>query len=177
MDYKTPYQYKDVDIIYHLSCPSTTSFITQNPIKIMDIILDKTREAMSINQQALFVNASSMGALEFVENEQGAYNIAKRCMEIYLSHSGRRYLNYRLPSVYGPGMADDVYIKRCIDKTAYYPPDPDKKYYISHVDEVVDALVQLREVDIEETTLGTIYESFNSGRRGLHRPAPNSRIV
>lgn len=170
IDYQWPYEPKDVDIIYHLACPSTTAYITANPTKVMDIILDKTREALFINQTALFVNASSMGALELANDQQGAYNIAKRCMEVYLANSGRRYMNYRLPAVYGPGMQDDGFIKRCVDHRAYEPPMPDKTYWIAHIDEVIDAMVNLRAVNIEETTLGQIYESFNSGRRGLHRP-------
>lgn len=158
------------DIIYHLACPSTTQEIKTDPCRIMDIIMDVTRSAMMIDPDAMFVNASSMGALTIDNSIQGCYNVAKRCMETYLAHSNRPYLNYRLPSVYGPGVHDDTFIKRCIDKVAYYPEEPNKLHYVAHITEVVDALATLRPVDIEEITLGEIYEQFNSGRRGLHRP-------
>ena len=164
----------DCDRVYHLACPSTTLAIEQDPTGIMNTILDKTREAMSICPPALFVNASSMGAKDLAETPQGAYNIAKRCMEIYLQFSGVEYKNYRIPSVYGPGMHDDNFIKRCIDGRAYRPTDPDKLYYIAHVDDVVSALIDLTEIPTEEITLGQVYEQFTTGRRGLYRSTSNT---
>lgn len=165
------YRAVDCDIVYHLACPSTTKFINENPKEVMDIILDGTRQALLISPGALFVNASSYGAETIDNTKQGAYNIAKRCMEVYLEHSGVQYLNYRLPSVYGPGASPDSFIQRCVDGTAYVPTDPDKVHYIAHVLDVVEALVNCSAVPVEKTTLGKIYEQFNSGRRGLHRPA------
>lgn len=164
----------ECDIIYHLACPSTTQDIKSDPCKVMDTIMDVTRGAMQIDTSALFVNASSMGALTIDNSVQGCYNVAKRCMEHYLAHSNRPYLNYRLPSVYGPGVHNDTFIKRCIDGVAYFPAEPNKLHYIAHITEVVDALATLRAVDIEEITLGEIYEQFNSGRRGLHRPTSST---
>lgn len=158
------------DRVYHLACPSTTEFIKNNPNKVMDIILDGTRKAMNICPMALFVNASSFGATEVADNEQGAYNIAKRCMEIYLQFGHSNFVNYRLPSVYGPDAHDDSFIKRCVNGTAYYPTEPTRVHYIAHINDVVDALINLTPLNVEEITLGQIYESFNSGRRGLHRP-------
>ena len=159
------------DIVYHLACPSTTEKINNDPLMVMDTILDVTRKALQICPTALFVNASSMGA-EYIDNTaQGAYNVAKRCMELYIHHSNVRYKNYRLPSVYGEKAHDDSYIKRCVNGKAYYPNDPDKIHYIAHIDDVVEALVNLTDVEIEQTTLGKIYEQFAIGGRGLHRPA------
>lgn len=161
----------ECDVIYHLACPSTTEFIVNNTQKVMDIIIDGTRNALSICPDALFVNASSIGA-EYIDNTaQGAYNIAKRCMEIYLEHSNVKHVNYRLPAVYGIGMSNDSFIKRCIDGRAYFPSVPGTFYFIAHISEVVDAMVNLRTVQSEKITLGQIYELFNSGRRGLYRPA------
>ena len=114
-----------------------------------------------------------MGATELDDTAQGAYNIAKRCMEVYLKHSGVDYINYRLPAVYGEGMHNDQFIKRCVDGTAYRPATPNRAYYIAHINDVVDALINLTSVNVEIITLGEIYELFNSGRRGLHRPTPN----
>ena len=167
----------ECDRIYHLACPSSTVTLNTNPIPVMDTILDKTREALAICPTALFINASSMGVLDLVETTQGAYNIAKRCMEVYLKHSGREYINYRIPSVYGPNMDPDGFVRRCVEGRAYYPLEPNKMHYIAHVDDVVDALVNLTTMPLEEITLGQIYESFNSGRRGLYRPSPDSRTI
>lgn len=164
----------ECDRVYHLACPSTTAVINNSPTMVMDVILDVTRTAMKICPTALFVNASSMGA-EYIDNSaQGAYNIAKRTMEIYLKHSGLNYKNYRLPSVYGENAHDDSFIVRCVNGTAYYPTEPNKLHYIAHVDDVVDALVNLTDIPVEEITLGNIYEQFTTGRRGLHRPTPNT---
>ena len=165
----------ECDIVYHLACPSTTEFIKNNTQQVMDIILDKTREALAISPGALFINASSMGAEDIDPSPQGAYNVAKRCMEIYLEHSAGPYgyINYRLPAVYGPGAPSDSFIQRCIDGTAHKPDDPNRLYYIAHVDDVVEALAYCRQVPTEEITLGSIYEEFSSGRRGLYRPASN----
>ena len=164
----------ECDRVYHMACPGKTHIIDSTPLYVMDVIMDMTRQAMLICPSAKFINASSMGIYDLVDTQQGAYNIAKRCMEMYLRHSKLDVMNYRIPSVYGEGMADDAFIKRCADNNAYYPPEPDKVYWIAHVSEVVDALVTLRPINIETTTLGKIYELFNSGRRGLHRPTPDS---
>lgn len=159
----------DVNRVYHLACPSTTAEITSNTTGVMNTILDFTRDVIKTYPNAKIINASSMGA-EFIDSTaQGAYNVAKRCMEIYLAHSRVDYVNYRLPAVYGPGMKDDHFIKRCVDGRAFKPMDPNKMYYIAHIDEVVDALIELREINIEQITVGEIYEQFNSGRRGIHR--------
>jgi len=166
-----------IDRVYHLAAPSSNTFIHNEPIYVMDTIMDVTRAALKICPTAMFINASSMGALEITDDQQGAYNVAKRCMEVYIKHSGANYVNYRIPSVYGEEMHQDGYIARCINKTAYMPPHPDKEHYIAHVDEVVDALVELRPINIETITLGQIYELFNSGRRGLYRPTPNKGTV
>lgn len=166
----------ECDVIYHLACPSTTASIVDNPTRVMDTILDVTRQALNICPTAKFVNASSMGAA-FIDmpGPQGCYNIAKRCMELYLEHvQGRDVVNYRIPSVYGENMHDDAFIKRCADATAYYPTEPDRIHYVAHVDDVVTALLNFTDIPLEEITLGEIYEQFNSGRRGLHRPAPDA---
>lgn len=167
----------DISRIYHLASPSSNDYIYNNTLYVMDTIMDVTRSAMKICPTALFINASSMGAAELAETPQGAYNIAKRCMEVYIQHSGIQYLNYRIPSVYGAGMHDDAFIKRCIDGNAYNPTRPTTLHSIAHIEEVVDALVSLRPINIEIITLGQIYELFNSGRRGLHRPEPNTSTI
>jgi nucleoside-diphosphate-sugar epimerase len=166
----------DCSIIYHLACPSSTQEINSDPIGVMDAIIDITRQVVKCYPNTLIVNASSIGAaIAPVDcTAQEAYNVSKLCMEMYLQHSKVHHINYRLPSVYGYGMSDDAFIKRCIDNAAYYPEEPSKMHYIAHVDEVVDALIDLRPVELEAITLGQIYELFNSGRRGLHRPAPDS---
>jgi nucleoside-diphosphate-sugar epimerase len=171
----------ECDIVYHLACPSSTDYINNNPRAVMDIIMDATRRALDICPTALFVNASSKGS-EFIDVDNGAqtaYNIAKRCMEVYLEHSAGvfGYINYRIPSVYGPDASSDSFVQRCIDGTAYAPTDPNKLHYIAHIDDVVEALVHCKQIPIEEITLGQIYELFNSGRRGLHRPATNQSTV
>ena len=163
------------DRIYHLACPSTTKAITRDPIAVMDTILDATRQAMKVCPTATFVNASSFGVFDIADTAQGAYNVAKRCMEIYLLHSDIDCINYRLPSVYGEGMHDDAFIKRCIDGTAYKPVDPNKLHYIAHIDDVVDAMATLTEFKTEIITLGEIYEQFTTGRRGLYRPEPSTQ--
>lgn len=163
------FQQIDCDIIYHLACPSTTEFIINNPTKTMDIIFDVTREALKINSTALFVNASSMGVLSVDNTPQECYNIAKQSMEIYLKYSGRNYINYRIPSVYGLDMQDDCFIKRCVNKKAYKPTDFNKIHYIAHVDDVVDCMVNLKEIQLEQITLGEIYNNFTSGKRSLDR--------
>lgn len=159
----------ECDRVYHLACPSTTKDIKANPTGIMDIIFDGTRKAMQICPTATFVNASSKGVFELDNSPQGCYNIAKRAMESYLEFSNTDYINYRIPSVYGPDMHSDMFIKRCVDGNATKPVDPTKVHYIAHIDEVVDALINLRPIEIEEITLGEIYEHFTTGRRRLHR--------
>ena len=159
----------DCDRIYHLACPSTTEYINNHTSEVVDIILDGTRRALDICPRALFINASTIGVKDLANTAQGAYNIAKRCMELYLEHSGREYINYRLPSVYGKDAHADSFIMRCTQGTAYYPADHTVLHYIAHVDDVVNAMVNLTKLTVEEITLGEIYEQFNSGRRGLHR--------
>jgi nucleoside-diphosphate-sugar epimerase len=165
------------DRIYHLACPSITKVINENPTYVMDTIFDATRAAMKICPSAQFINASSYGAGEVAEGAQNAYNIAKRAMEIYLEQSRIDYINYRLPSVYGEEAHDDSFVVRCVQGTAYLPPEPDKMHYIAHVDDVVEAMINLTVIPVEEITLGQIYELFNFGRRGLHRPALNQGTV
>lgn len=167
----------DCDRVYHLASPSTTERIQANPTGVMDTILDATRSALKICPTALFINASSKGAIDLAETPQGCYNVAKRCMETYIQFSGVQYMNYRIPSVYGPGMHETNFIKRCINKTAYVPQNPNQVHYIAHIDDVVDALINLTAINTEEITLGEIYESFSTGRRGLHRPTSNAQIV
>jgi nucleoside-diphosphate-sugar epimerase len=167
----------DCDMVFHLACPSSTEYMNSNPRDVMDTIMDATRKALSICPNAFFINASSMGAksIDVDNSPQTAYNIAKRCMEVYLEHSAAAagYINYRIPSVYGPGANPDSFVQRCIDGTAYAPLNPDKLHYIAHIDDVVEALADCKQIPVEEITLGQIYELFNSGRRGLHRPATN----
>ncbi len=163
------------DRIYHLACPSTTKTITDNTIGVMDTILDSTRKAMMICPSATFINASTFGVFDIADTAQGAYNVAKRCMEIYLLHSDIDCINYRLPSVYGEGMHDDAFIMRCIKGTAYKPAQPNKLHYIAHISDVVEAMSRLDQFNTEIITLGDIYEQFTTGRRGLHRPAPSTQ--
>jgi nucleoside-diphosphate-sugar epimerase len=170
----------DCDIVYHLACPSTTEFINNHPKEIMDIILDGTRRALEICPRALFVNASSIGAVNTVDKTpQGAYNVAKRCMEVYLEYTAGPlgYINYRIPSVYGPGAHPDSFIQRCIDGTAHAPDEPNKIHYIAHIDDVVEAMATCKQIPIEEQTLGYIYEQFTTGRRGLHRPTLSTKVT
>jgi nucleoside-diphosphate-sugar epimerase len=171
----------ECDMIYHLACPSSTEYMNRNPREVMDTIMDATRKALDICPNAFFVNASSMGAkfIEVDKSPQTAYNVAKRCMEVYLEHSAgvASYINYRIPSVYGPGASPDSFIQRCIDGTAYEPTAPDKLHYIAHIDDVVEAMADCKQIHIEEITLGQIYELFNSGRRGLHRPATDQSTL
>jgi len=169
--------YTNVARVYHLAAPSSNDYIHNNPLYVMDTILDVTREALKIAPDALFINASSMGALEIADTPQGAYNVAKRCMEVYIRNSGVNHINYRLPSVYGEDMHKDGFIARCVNGTAYAPTEPDKVHYIAHVADVVDAMVTLKPLVMEAITLGQIYELFNSGRRGLYRPAPNKGTI
>ena len=57
-------------------------------------------------------------------------------------------------------MHDDNFIKRCIDNTAYLPKNPEQEYFIAHIDDVVNSLIDLKPIEIEETTLGNIYELY-----------------
>jgi nucleoside-diphosphate-sugar epimerase len=157
----------ECDMVYHLACPSTTEFINNNPKQIMDIILDGTRQALNICPGAFFVNASSYGAESIDRSPQGAYNVAKRCMEIYLEYSAGvfGYINYRIPSVYGPGAPKDSFVQRCIDGTAYQPTDPTKLHCIVHVKDLVKSLADCTVIPTEEITLGQIYEQFSTGQR------------
>ena len=137
----------------------------------MEIIIEGTISALKINPDARFINASCMGAIDIddsIYSPQGGYNIAKRCMEEFVFKSPNPSINYRIPSVYGEGMSDDAFIKKCVDGRAYKPGNPNKIHYIAHIDEVVRALVSMDNINLEEITLGKIYESFNSGRRGIH---------
>jgi len=160
------------DRVYHLACPSSTKQINNNPVGVMDTILDGTRKAMKICANAEFVNASSIGANDTRgNNEQVCYNSAKRVIELYLEYSDINNVNYLLPSVYGDGMNRDSFIKRCVDGNAFEPRDSEKLHYISHISSIIESLIELTPLDIEEITLGDIYEHFSSGRRGLHRSA------
>jgi len=161
----------ECDIIYHLACPSTTKQINENPREIMDIILDGTRRALAICPNAFFINASSYGASDIDRSPQGAYNVAKRCMEIYLEYSAgpASYINYRIPSVYGIGANPDSFIQRCVDGTAHPPQDPNIRYYISHVEDVAEALSKCTKIPVEEITLGEIYQQFGKNKRSLCR--------
>lgn len=95
----------EFDRVYHLACPATPTKINTDPIGVMDSIMDATRQALCICPDALFINASSQGAAyPNMATPMGAYNAAKLCMEIYLHHTKRNYMSYRLPAVYGPGM-------------------------------------------------------------------------
>lgn len=161
----------DCDRIYHLAAPSTTEFISKNPLRIMQLIIENTISALKINRNALFINASSMGATDIetkISSPQGGYNIAKLCMEEYVLKSPNPSKSYRIPSTYGEGMHNDAFIKRCVEGRAYKPNNPNKTHYIAHIDEVIRALVAVDDIQMEEITLGEIYESFNSGRRGIH---------
>ena len=173
------YEKVECDRVYHLACPSTSKYINENPAKIMDIILDGTRSALQICPSALFINASTKGVLDIDGDQtpQVSYNLAKRCMETYVRNSGVVYENYRIPSVYGIDMHDDMYVKRCVDGHAYYPKEPNKIHHIAHIDEVVDALVELREIEVEDITLGEIYELFSSGRRRIYRTTPDQTTI
>ena len=167
----------DVTRVYHLACPSNTERINNDTLFVVDTILDLTRDVIKKWPNALIVNASSVGAAIEEPGPQGAYNVAKRCMELYLEFSGVKYINYRIPSVYGEDMHPDKFVKRCVDGTAYPPSNPDRMYWLAHIDEVIESLVELRPIEVEHITLGNIYELFNSGRRGLHRPATNQSPV
>lgn len=179
--YKIGRDYAPVECerVYHLACPSTSKYINDNPKEVMNIILDGTRSALQICPKALFINASTKGVLEIdgEQTPQVSYNLAKRCMETYIKNSGINYKNYRIPSVYGIDMHDDMYVKRCVDGRAYYPNEPHKMHHISHIDEVVDALIELRDIEIEDITLGEIYELFSSGRRRIYRTTPDQTTI
>ncbi len=151
------------DRIYHLACPSSTHKINADPIDVIDTIVDGTRSAMAICPDAIFVNASSIGAKYIDEpGPQGGYNSAKRLMEIYLSLSDIEFVNYRLPSVYGDGMSKDSFIQRCIDGNAYRPKTPNKMHYIGHIDNIVSSMIEMSPLKVEEISLGDIYERFLS---------------
>lgn len=168
-------EYKKVecDRVYHLACPSSTDIINKDPIGVMDTIIDGTKKAMNICPKALFINASSIGANDTIgDNAQACYNSAKRVMELYLKYAGVGGINYRLPSVYGEGMSKDSFIRRCIDGNAYKPKRPEQLYYIAHINTIIKSMIDMKPLEVEEITLGDIYEHFNSGRRGLHRPTP-----
>ncbi len=164
----------ECDRVYHLACPGTTKAINEDPVGVMDTIIDGTRKAMKICPTAQFINASSIGANYTIgDNTQVCYNSAKRVMELYLKYAGVEGINYRLPSVYGKGMSKDSLIQRCIDGNAYKPKDPGQVHYISHISNTITSMIDLKPLEVEEITLGDIYEHFNSGRRGLHRSASN----
>jgi len=166
---KYPYpEVKDCIRVYHLAAPATTEFISKNPLRVIEYITEWTKSAMKINPSALFINISSIGA-KYTDgkDEQSCYNTAKRLMELYIKYSDIKAVNYRLPAVYGSGMKSDHFIKRCVDGTAYEPTE-DREHYITHIDEVVQALLELRNVQIEKITLKEIYEAFTVGGRGIH---------
>jgi nucleoside-diphosphate-sugar epimerase len=167
----------DVTIVYHLGSPASTSAIHGDPMGVMEAIFNNTRRVMAKTPGAIFVNASSMGANFIdpnVDSAQMAYNIAKRLSELYLYFSEKVLYNYRIPSVYGPGMHDDSFIAKATTGIAFKPENPNKKHYIAHVDDVVEALVNLEDIPTEIITLGEIYEEFSSGRRGVYRSTPHT---
>ena len=170
------YRAVECDRIYHLACYSSSQHINDQPINVMESILDGTRKAMAICPLALFVNISSMGAAEvdIADPKQRAYNVAKLCMETYLENSGIQYINYRLPSVYGEDMRNDGLIKRSSKGNATPPLDPDRIYYIAHVADVAESLANLQSINMEQITLGQIYEQFTTRRSGLHRPTSST---
>lgn len=59
-------------------------------------------------------------------------------------------------------MNREFFIPRCVDGTAYYPTI-DREYNIAHVDDVVDALINLSDVRVIRTTLSEVYQNFTSG--------------
>lgn len=160
------------DRIYHLACPSSTKIINDDPISIINTIINGTKEAMRVCPDAKFINASSIGANYTKGMEpQIAYNTAKRLMELYLYHTNINSINYRIPSVYGEGMSKDSFIQRCIEGSAYKPSNPDSIHYIIHINNLIQSMIKLEPLEIEKITLGEIYEDFTTGRRGLYRNA------
>ena len=161
------------DKIYHLMSPATTPAITRDPCDTIDTIINGTIWARNIDSKALFINISSMGAGRLHDNNtpQNVYNTAKKLSEMYIKYHGGPFKNYRLPAVYGPGMKDEFYIKRCVDGTATEPTGDtaSKKYIIAYIDDVINMLVNGKKFDYEKTTIGKIYEDFSNGSRGLHR--------
>lgn len=173
-DYESVYCHR----VYHLACPSTTKYINENPLEVMNIIIDGTRRALEICPTATFINASTKGVLEIEgDTPQISYNLAKRCMETYVKNSGVNYKNYRIPSVYGIDMHDDMFIKRCVDGRAYCPNEPHKIHHIAHIDDVVESMIDLRDIEVEDITLGEIYELFSSGRRRIYRTTPDQTTI
>jgi len=149
------------DRIYHLACPGTTEAINNDPLGVMDTIIDGTKKAIAISPGAEFINISSMGANDTTgDSPQICYNTAKRVMEMYLRYAEVDGVNYRLPSIYGKGMSKDSFIQRCIDGRAYKPMFPDKMHYIMPLDELIPALINLNQLTIEEISLGDIYDRF-----------------
>jgi nucleoside-diphosphate-sugar epimerase len=152
------------DRVYHLACPSSTQNILDDPIGIIDVIIDGTRKASKICPKAQFINISSMGALYTTkDSKQSCYNTAKRLMELYLKYdkSVSNTMTYRLPSVYGVGMGADCFIQRCIDGKAYKPKNYDKIHYIGSIDSIIESLIYLKPLKIEVITLGEIYDRFS----------------
>jgi len=159
----------ECDRVYHLGCPSSTEVLQDNPAGIVDIIIDKTREAVRICPEAIFINASTMGVeIGSDDYAQNLYNRAKGLMEEYLVGTipNERLYNYRIPSVYGKGMNMSGFVGRCVEGKAYRPENGGHKYAIISINELVKSMVGLEEIKGENTTLGNIYEEFGiKGRK------------
>jgi nucleoside-diphosphate-sugar epimerase len=165
------YYYVDCDRIYHLACPSATEVLQKDPVGVMNIIIKKTQEAVEICPNALFVNASTMGVvIKSHEPAQSLYNNAKALMEEFLKivKAGEKLYNYRIPSVYGDGMAMSGYVGKCIKKEAYSPVDEYGEYEIIHIDSLVSSMANLDELTSENTTLINIYNEFYLGDRNIN---------
>lgn len=157
----------DFDRVYHLACSATPEKIYGDPIGTMNSIIDVTRQALNICPTALFINASSQGAAyPYEKTPMGAYNVAKLCMETYLSYINQPTMSYRLPAVYGPGMNRKFFIPQCIDGTAYHPIE-DREYRIAHIADVVEDLADLNQVRCRNTTLIETYNKFTHGEWNL----------
>lgn len=152
----------DFDRVYHLACPTTPHRLLTDPTGVMDNIMDATRSALHICPSAQFINASSQGVVLPPNDRFHAYNVAKLAMEVYTQLANPTAISYRLPAVYGPTMNREFFIPRCVDGTAYYPTF-DREYNIAHVDDVVDALINLSDVRVIRTTLSEVYQNFTSG--------------
>lgn len=163
------YVMTECDRVYHLGCPSSTEAIQHDPSGIADTIIDKTREAIRICPEAIFINASTMGVeIGSDDYAQNLYNRAKGLMEEYLVGTipNERLYNYRIPSVYGQGMDMSGFIGRCVEGKAYRPENGNDKYIIISVNELVKSMVGLEEIKGECTTLGGVYEEFGiKGRK------------
>jgi nucleoside-diphosphate-sugar epimerase len=165
------YHRVDCDRIYHLGCPSATEELEKDPVSIMNIIINKTQEAVNICPKALFINASTMGVeIGSSDPGQNLYNNSKELMEHYLKIviPKQRLYNYRIPSVYGEGMSMSGFMGKCLNKEAYRPVDGKKEYEIIHINNLVSSMAELSKLNSEKTTLGKIYEDFAIGDRNIN---------